>query len=143
MSRKIVVEGCATCPHSDHQGAFGRVAYIPTCKLKGGEVIPYITAESNGRLFAHLKNTTPEWCPLPYDILSATPAIVELAASVSYNNLTDEEFMRFARESPANLTHACIIRLEHAHRAYKNRLAGVLDSIQVAVQEHREPDEEF
>ena len=64
MNRKIVIKSCDDCPHHDHKGAFGVIAYIPICQKKGKE-LPYTLKENNGRAYAESTGKIPGWCPLP------------------------------------------------------------------------------
>jgi len=68
MTRYISIETCRTCPHNDHKGGFGRVAYLPVCRLASRD-LPY-TSGVNGqpgreRIVATPTGEIPEWCPLP------------------------------------------------------------------------------
>jgi hypothetical protein len=65
MPRAIIVENCSKCPHRDHKGAFGKVAYIPVCRLKNRE-LPYVSEVTiRGTVVANQIGNCPDWCPLP------------------------------------------------------------------------------
>lgn len=64
--RVIVIEDCGTCPHKDHNGAFGKVSYIPHCNLAHCD-LPYDTIEDHRLklgLTAISRPGIPSWCPL-------------------------------------------------------------------------------
>lgn len=64
--RKIVIAYCGQCPHKDHNGGFGKIAYIPVCKKKNRKILPYkCSVSDSGFVTAQLKNGIPDWCPLP------------------------------------------------------------------------------
>lgn len=64
VARKIVIEECAQCPNSDHQGGFGPVAYIPVCR-KAGRNLPYDTKVGFGNIVrARQVGGIPSWCLL-------------------------------------------------------------------------------
>ena len=66
MARYIKLETCGTCPHRDHKGAFGPVAYVPCCGAFGGKELPWEPgAGRSGRVFAVASEVIPDWCPLP------------------------------------------------------------------------------
>ena len=64
MPRVIKIESCKGCPHNDHMGAFGRVAYVPICRLANKSQSWEPVADRNGRVSAHQTVDIPEWCPL-------------------------------------------------------------------------------
>lgn len=69
MARKIVICDCSECPHHDHKGAFGIVAYIPVCRetnLTHNE-LPYVKDVSSGGITAIGTDVIPNWCPLEED----------------------------------------------------------------------------
>lgn len=73
-TRHIPIESCLTCPHRDHKGAFGSVAYVPCCR-KADCDLPYTTStDSRHRAYANPTNVIPGWCPLPVLKESATAA---------------------------------------------------------------------
>ena len=63
--RMIRIKDCDDCPHLDHTGAFGRVAYVPCCNKKHGKELPY-TPDLGRRatVTAHRTPGIPDWCPL-------------------------------------------------------------------------------
>lgn len=62
--RKIVIKTCEECPHIDHEGGFGRIAYIPRC-ANAKKNLPYtVEASDAGRVYAEPTYEIPEWCPL-------------------------------------------------------------------------------
>lgn len=64
MTKKTVIVNCGACPHKDHRGAFGKIAYIPSCGAMQGKELPYTETASNGRCYANPTLVIPEWCPL-------------------------------------------------------------------------------
>lgn len=61
----IPVPVCSECPHRDHRGAFGDVAYVPFCR-KANKELPYeLGTGHRGRIIALSTNVIPDWCPLP------------------------------------------------------------------------------
>ena len=68
MSRKIVIKSCGRCPYRDHQGAFGKIAYVPACGKMENRVLPYTTSvdKYNPKYERVITSLTeiPEWCPL-------------------------------------------------------------------------------
>lgn len=66
MNRKIVFLTCEDCPHFDHKGAFGKIAYVPVCRKKKKE-LPYAKAVEGERVMASATYVIPDWCPLPVD----------------------------------------------------------------------------
>ena len=77
MNKKITITSCDDCPHVDHKGAFGKVAYIPICRLaeheRGGNTyswkeLPWVPYERlPGIIEAADTGKIPEWCPLNDD----------------------------------------------------------------------------
>ena len=69
-ARKIVIQDCGECPHSDHKGAFGKVSRIPVCR-KADRELPWTPSVGNrGRVSAvsaKREPGIPDWCPLPND----------------------------------------------------------------------------
>jgi len=62
--RMIRVNDCGDCPHLDHKGAFGRVAYIPVCR-NANKDLPYtVDASTAGFCTASQTGGIPDWCPL-------------------------------------------------------------------------------
>lgn len=66
MSKKIVIQSCGVCPHKDHKGGFGNIAYIPICRAANKE-LPYTETARNGRCYANATLVIPGWCPLEDD----------------------------------------------------------------------------
>ena len=68
--RYIKIETCKDCPNLDHRGGFGKVAYVPWCKLTKKD-LPYMAIASNERSPATVRASSnfqiPESCPLPKD----------------------------------------------------------------------------
>lgn len=66
MARYIEVNSCAGCPHRDHRGAFGAVAYVPVCR-KANKTLPHTEhASERQRIVAYRDDREiPDWCPLP------------------------------------------------------------------------------
>lgn len=67
MRKKIVITSCSQCPHTDHNGGFGKIAYLPVCTKKNRRHLPYEENASRGRVVATPTGVIPEWCPLPDD----------------------------------------------------------------------------
>ena len=66
-ARKIVIQDCGECPHSDHKGAFGKVSRIPVCR-KADRELPWTPSVGNrGSVSAKREPGIPDWCPLPND----------------------------------------------------------------------------
>lgn len=66
MERKIVIKTCEGCPHKDHKGAFGEIAYVPVCNQTLRE-LPHRVEPSKwlkGRMAAIYTGEIPNWCPL-------------------------------------------------------------------------------
>lgn len=64
MSKKIVIKKCKNCPHVDHKGGFGHIAYIPVCRLADKE-LPYRVERGYGTMIiAKQTGGIPTWCPL-------------------------------------------------------------------------------
>lgn len=63
MPRIITITNCSECPHEDHRGAFGKIAYVPLC-MKKHKTLPYTITEQRGRAYASVKEGIPSWCPL-------------------------------------------------------------------------------
>ena len=66
MNKKIIITKCAGCPNRDHKGAFGKVAYVPICRLAERE-LPYTESAGKGRGYAKGTDEIPDWCPLADD----------------------------------------------------------------------------
>ncbi|MCK5306993.1 MAG: hypothetical protein KAJ73_00140 [Zetaproteobacteria bacterium] len=66
MDRKIVIKDCDDCPHLDHMGAFGKVAYVPRCG-KSGDTLPYTVGAPDGNPTAYSEPGIPDSCPLETD----------------------------------------------------------------------------
>lgn len=65
MSKCIKIKSCNECHHRDHQGGFGKIAYIPCCRFGKGRELPYTTsANQRGYVTATCTGVIPEWCPL-------------------------------------------------------------------------------
>lgn len=64
MEKAITVSGCQSCPHKEHRGGFGRVSYVPYCRVKH-KTIPHTTGLSYGIVTATPVAGIPPWCPLP------------------------------------------------------------------------------
>ena len=63
--RMIRVQTCRSCPHWDHKGAFGEIAYIPRCQKMSGRELPYTVERGFGNhLQAVASPDIPDWCPL-------------------------------------------------------------------------------
>lgn len=54
------------CPHKDHRGAFGQIAYIPCCR-KVSRNLPYRETAQRGSVHAVGTGVIPDWCPLQKD----------------------------------------------------------------------------
>ena len=62
----IPISGCRECPHSDHKGAFGAIAYVPICRMAERELPHTVGFDTRmGRGLASLSEGFPNWCPLP------------------------------------------------------------------------------
>lgn len=64
----IPIPSCQECPHRDHKGGFGTVAYVPVCRKANKELPHTVEVGPNKvthRMFAKLAEGIPEWCPLP------------------------------------------------------------------------------
>lgn len=66
MGKKIAIPNCGVCPHKDHNGGFGKIAYLPMCRAAHKE-LPYTETASKGRCYATPTLVIPEWCPLEND----------------------------------------------------------------------------
>ncbi len=66
MPKMIEIKTCMDCPHNDHKGAFGKIAYIPVCK-KTGKSQDY-TVSGSGKQIAVQSTEIPKWCPLDESI---------------------------------------------------------------------------
>ena len=77
--RKIVIADCDDCPHSDHNGGFGRVAYIPVCRKAGREPPWKPESDRYGFVSAWREPGIPDWCPLQADAASQpdSPALLQ------------------------------------------------------------------
>lgn len=67
MTRCILIESCAQCPHQDHRGGFGSPAYVPVCAYVSHRELGF-TAHPNRMgtgTVAVYDGVIPEWCPLP------------------------------------------------------------------------------
>jgi hypothetical protein len=71
MTRIIRINDCSECPSKDHNGAYGRIAYIPICRAVGRELPYTVEKDKHMGIYAHRLPEIPEWCPLePLDKLS-------------------------------------------------------------------------
>lgn len=63
--RYIPIKTCNDCPHKDHRGGFGRVAYIPVCRLTDKN-LPYTVGASGltRMIIANYTGEIPDSCPL-------------------------------------------------------------------------------
>jgi hypothetical protein len=61
--KAILIESCGVCPNRDHNGAFGKVAYVPICRLSNKQ-LPYDVEVQRGREYAVAKKEIPAWCKL-------------------------------------------------------------------------------
>ena len=59
----IPVLSCRECPHSDHRGGFGQVAYLPVCR-KANQEMPWEPVLNGTRVQAKQTVDIPDWCPL-------------------------------------------------------------------------------
>lgn len=64
MTKVIVIDKCSICPHSDHKGAFGRISYIPVCRLANRELPYEVVHDRHFGTTASRVDVIPEWCPL-------------------------------------------------------------------------------
>ena len=62
-ARMIPINTCFDCPHRDHQGAFGKVAYVPVCGKKNRKLPYNVTTGPIGQQ-ANPTGNIPAWCPL-------------------------------------------------------------------------------
>lgn len=63
----IPVESCASCPHRDHKGGFGVVAYVPVCRMANRELphdVQTMKTPLGHRMVAGGTSVIPDWCPL-------------------------------------------------------------------------------
>lgn len=65
--KKIVINKCSSCPHIDHGGGFGQIAYIPVCGLNHRGNLPYTKHVSGNQIVATGTDVIPDWCPLEND----------------------------------------------------------------------------
>jgi hypothetical protein len=67
-SRVILITTCQECPHKDHFGGFGQVAYVPKCRALpfGKNELPHTVTynQRNNRAQAQPTYEIPEACPL-------------------------------------------------------------------------------
>ncbi|KKL61153.1 hypothetical protein LCGC14_2198170 [marine sediment metagenome] len=63
-SKIITIKTCSACPHIDHGGAWGQVAYVPCCEKSSRREMPYTTHASGNRVVARCTDVIPDWCPL-------------------------------------------------------------------------------
>lgn len=64
----IPIPSCAECPHRDHKGGFGEVAYVPVCRRVNKELPHTVGTRKTTmgyRMIASQVEGIPEWCPLP------------------------------------------------------------------------------
>lgn len=65
MTKCLPIISCDRCPSFDHQGAFGRIAYIPVCR-RLDQTLGYAAHPGHGaRLHANYDGVIPPECPLP------------------------------------------------------------------------------
>lgn len=70
MTRIIRINDCNECPHRDHNGAFGKISYIPMCRAVNKE-LPYNVVPDGKYHYAERIKEIPDWCPLePLDKLA-------------------------------------------------------------------------
>lgn len=58
------ISNCRDCEYSDHKGAFGKIAYLPVCRLTGND-LPYVKTLNGDRVHALMVDDIPDWCKLP------------------------------------------------------------------------------
>ncbi len=63
MAKVIVIDKCSICPNTDHKGAFGKISYIPVCRL-ARKSLPYEVVRNGTCVTASRTDIIPEWCPL-------------------------------------------------------------------------------
>lgn len=63
--RSLAIKTCEDCPEYDHNGAFGKIAYIPVCCAMRRKKLPYALSEPlGGAPRAIYTGKIPDWCPL-------------------------------------------------------------------------------
>lgn len=65
MTKIITIQTCANCPHKDHRGAYGQVAYIPVCRQTNKNLgyTKEVSSRGNG-IHAQYDGKIPSFCPL-------------------------------------------------------------------------------
>jgi len=69
--KKIVIKTCKECPHIDHNGAFGQVAYIPMCRWENKKLPYTVNVEHRGKAIRNVASPShviPDWCSLENNV---------------------------------------------------------------------------
>ena len=91
MDRIIRITECSQCPHFDHRGGHGQIAYVPKCNKSHKELPHTVSFNSKNRGIAQQLPGIPDWCELErvpeWSELSRVPSNIEqtLSALIAEN----------------------------------------------------------